>query len=80
MKSCRATTIVGALVIFELLTSQAMAKKPPAPPQCTGGIFGGQVCSHIIKGFLTDEQVQTIQRWTNENLEQTKNSKDAPKK
>lgn len=67
-------------MIFELLTSQAMAKKAPAPPQCTGGVLGGQICSHIIKGFLTDEQFQTIQRWNNENLEQMKNSKSAPQK
>jgi hypothetical protein len=78
MKNLRASAIVGALVILELLTSQAIAAKAK-PPTCTDSGLGGQICPFRFDGLLTKEQIQTVQQWHTQNVQQLQNLKGGPK-
>jgi hypothetical protein len=68
----RASAILGALAIIELLVSHAMAQRShlPAPPtpECIGSAAtAGPICYIFEIVYLDQKQLLTIQQWSQAN-------------
>jgi hypothetical protein len=77
----RAKLMIATLAMIEMFASQGVtakekAKKPPPQPHCTDSGLGGPICPFKFKGFLTQDQIRTLQQWNSQNMQELQRGKN----